>query len=52
MYTFSSGETECGHWQNGVLDVPNTRNTHPGPPYPVNHFKVLNAVQGSSCLLL
>ncbi|KAJ0049520.1 hypothetical protein Pint_15738 [Pistacia integerrima] len=45
MYTFRSGETECGHWQNGVLDVPSARNTHPGPPYPVNHFKVLNAVQ-------
>lgn len=47
MYTFGSGETQCGHWQNGVLDVPSAQNTLPRSPYPVNHFKVQNAVQVS-----
>ncbi|MBA0670957.1 hypothetical protein Goklo_024492, partial [Gossypium klotzschianum] len=46
MYTFRSGETQSGHWQNGILDVPSTRNnTYPVSPVAVYHSKVLNAVQ-------
>ncbi|XP_034712021.1 uncharacterized protein LOC117934439 isoform X2 [Vitis riparia] len=45
MYTFRNGEAQSGHWQNGVLDVPSTQNTHPASPFAVSHSKVLNAVQ-------
>jgi hypothetical protein len=51
MYTFRNGETQSGHWQNGILDVPSTQNTsHPVSPVAVYHSKVLNAVQ--VCTLL
>ncbi|KAL0397416.1 UNVERIFIED_CONTAM: hypothetical protein Scaly_0190000 [Sesamum calycinum] len=44
--TFRNGETQSGHWQNGVLDVPSTQsNTYPVSPVAVNHSKVLNVVQ-------
>jgi hypothetical protein len=46
MYTFRNSETQSGHWQNGVLDIPSTQNTtYPVSPVGVNHSKVLNAVQ-------
>ncbi|XP_038682921.1 uncharacterized protein LOC119983323 isoform X2 [Tripterygium wilfordii] len=46
MYTFRNGETQSGHWQNGILDVPSTQNTTlPISPVAVYHSKVLNAVQ-------
>ncbi|MBA0626804.1 hypothetical protein Godav_004405 [Gossypium davidsonii] len=46
MYTFRSGETQSGYWQNGILDVPSTRNnTYLLSPVAVYHSKVLNAVQ-------
>ncbi|MCH87807.1 junctophilin-3-like protein [Trifolium medium] len=46
MYTFRNGETQSGHWQNGVLDVPSTQNaTFPVSPVGVNHSRVLNVVQ-------
>ncbi|MBA0853438.1 hypothetical protein Goshw_017488, partial [Gossypium schwendimanii] len=46
MYTFRSGETQSGHWQNGILDVPSTQNnTYLVSHVAVYHSKVLNAVQ-------
>jgi hypothetical protein len=46
MYTFRNGETQSGHWQNGIHDVPSTQNTsYPVSPVAVYHSKVLNAVQ-------
>ncbi|GFZ00721.1 histone H3 K4-specific methyltransferase SET7/9 family protein [Actinidia rufa] len=46
MYTFRSGETQSGHWNNRILDVPSTQNTsYPVSPVAVYHSKVLNAVQ-------
>ncbi|GLT49096.1 hypothetical protein SLA2020_226760 [Shorea laevis] len=44
MYT-RNGETQCGHWQNGSLDLPSSQNTHLGSVYPVSHSKILDAVQ-------
>ncbi|KAA8525957.1 hypothetical protein F0562_007943 [Nyssa sinensis] len=38
------GETQSGHWQNGVLNVSSTQDTL-GSPFSVDHSKVLNAVQ-------
>lgn len=39
-------ETQSGHWQNGVLDIPSTQNnSYPVSPVAVYHSKVLNAVQ-------
>ena len=51
MYTYRNGETQSGHWQNGVLDIPSTQNsTYPVSPIAVYHSKVLNAVQVKSLL--
>ncbi|MBA0626803.1 hypothetical protein Godav_004405 [Gossypium davidsonii] len=47
MYTFRSGETQSGYWQNGILDVPSTRNnTYLLSPVAVYHSKVLRCGQG------
>ncbi|KAK9181498.1 hypothetical protein WN944_024635 [Citrus x changshan-huyou] len=46
MYTFRNGETQSGHRQNGILDIPSTQNTtHLVSPIAVYHSKVLNVVQ-------
>ncbi|GKV10759.1 hypothetical protein SLEP1_g22079 [Rubroshorea leprosula] len=44
MYT-RNGETQCGHWQNGFIDLPSSQNTHTGSVTSVRHSKVLDAVQ-------
>ncbi|KAK7386291.1 hypothetical protein VNO78_26422 [Psophocarpus tetragonolobus] len=44
-YTFRNGETQCGHWQNGILDDPIRHNSPTGSPCAVDHAKVFNAVQ-------
>ncbi|MBA0654573.1 hypothetical protein Goklo_021551 [Gossypium klotzschianum] len=46
MYTFRSGETQFGHGQNGILDVPSTRNnTYPVSPVAVYRSKVLKVAK-------
>lgn len=45
MYTFRNGETQCGHWQNGILEDPKRHNSPTGSPCAVDHAKVFNAVQ-------
>ncbi|KAK4797334.1 hypothetical protein SAY86_029660 [Trapa natans] len=45
MYSFRDGQIQCGHWQNGVLEVPSKPSTEVGSPHGLIHSKVLNAVQ-------
>ncbi|GJZ08153.1 hypothetical protein Tco_0542436, partial [Tanacetum coccineum] len=46
MYTFRNGETQSGHRQNGVLDVPSSQSAiYPVPPVVVYHSKVFNVIQ-------
>ncbi|KAL3019129.1 hypothetical protein AAZX31_05G065100 [Glycine max] len=40
-----NGETQCGHWQNGILEDPKRHNSPTGSPCAVDHTKVSNAVQ-------
>ncbi|KAK2967738.1 hypothetical protein RJ640_012964 [Escallonia rubra] len=45
MYTFRNEETQMGHWQNGVLNVPSTKEPLPGSSFMVSDAKVHNVVQ-------
>ncbi|KAH9647874.1 MAGE domain-containing protein [Citrus sinensis] len=46
MYTFRNGETQSGHRQNGLLDIPSAQNTtHLISSIAIYHYKVLNVVQ-------
>lgn len=45
IYTFRNGETQSGHWQNGILNVSSSLGSLPGSPSAIDHSKVLHAVQ-------
>ncbi|KDO52541.1 hypothetical protein CISIN_1g037549mg [Citrus sinensis] len=50
MYTFRNGETQSGHRQNGLLDIPSAQNTtHLISSIAIYHYKVLNVVQMFQC---
>ncbi|CAB80979.1 hypothetical protein [Arabidopsis thaliana] len=45
MYTFRNGETQAGHWEDGVLNCPTEQTTRPDSSFSISHSKVVDTVQ-------